>query len=294
MEIAEKKKIKEILALYTFEPTLTDIYVEGKMDKLLIERFLKINEVTKFSVIEIDSIDFSDVYDKTPDLKKNNKNKLIELSRQLEIKNTNNVTKVMCIVDKDFDDFLNKIIKNNYLKYTDYSCLEMYLFNKDCMDIFLKNIIRNFPITANKTLIELGKVLQEKFLIRLAFKINYKGKEKLKITDLKKSISINKKTGEIRFDYKVHLKKILHANKLNSDEKIYLDTIKKYDNKCSHDVRNQIRGHDFTHMLFLYVKKIKGSLKLGEELLDGILFQCLDINSLHSYKLFTDIYKLYK
>jgi len=56
---------------------------------------------------------------------------------------------------------------------------------------------------------ELSKVLTEKFLMQLAIKINRKIKDETTITDLKKTVEIDKKAGTIQFDSKMHLHKIL-------------------------------------------------------------------------------------
>ena len=75
MEVAEKRKISELITLYYLEPKLRDIYIEGITDKLVIERFLKKNKISDVKIIEIDSINFTELYDEFPEIKRNNKKK---------------------------------------------------------------------------------------------------------------------------------------------------------------------------------------------------------------------------
>lgn len=138
MEFVEKRKLSEVLVLYTLEPDLKDLYVEGVTDKLCYEPVI---DCQNLNIVEVDSIDFSELYDSNPQLKRNNRKKLIELSNQLNSAFGINLTNVCCIVDSDFDFFSKDVVWNCYLKYTDYTSLEMYFFNEKTMnELSLKNI----------------------------------------------------------------------------------------------------------------------------------------------------------
>ncbi len=249
-EIAEKRKVSELLALYSLEPGMRDIYVEGINDYLIIERFLLKYDIKDFRIIEVDSINFEELYDNYPEIKRNNKKKLTKLSILLEHKFKMKLKKVCCIVDKDHDEFLDELISNNYLFYTDFTSFEMYMFNSDCLRIFYKNTLRNFPIPPGRTIKELQKVLKEQFLIGLAIIRKDQIKNSETITDIKKSVIIDKNTGTVRFEMKIHLQKILHNNHLDSQLNDYVTCIEKDRNKCGNDSRNHIRGHDFIHLFF--------------------------------------------
>src|SRR5687767_8116005 len=100
-----KKKPNEIIALYTLESEISDLYVEGNIDKAIIETFLTNKKVNR-KVIPIDVIDFSQLpikYFNGLDIS-SNKSKVIVLSKLLDDNLPH--SKVNCIVDKDFDDFI--------------------------------------------------------------------------------------------------------------------------------------------------------------------------------------------
>lgn len=293
MEHIEKRTLEELIAMYSLHPEMRDIYVEGITDKLILERFLKKNKAADFQIIEVDSIDFSNSYHSNPELKRNNKRKIVFLSEEFEKQFASKINGLVCIADKDFDEIRGEITTNNYLLYTDYSGLELYFFNPQIIKIFYKSILHGFPITPRKTISELGKVLSDKFLIRLAIAIRGEIKDESKITDIKKSVSIDKATGTISFDTFSHLRKILNNAGLNKEFNIYTDLITLNKTKCTNDIRNYIRGHDFVRLFFLYVDKIKNDIKLSEEALERSLFQCMDYSELAKEPLFKIVLKKY-
>jgi hypothetical protein len=289
MEFIEKRKLSELLALYSLHPERIDIYVEGITDKLIYEQFLENNKIDDFKVLEIDSIDFSELYVEYPNLKRNMKNKLVKLSETLETKFKNELKHISCIVDKDFDYFLDRIISNSYLLYTDYCSIEMYLLNARCLSIFFKNILHGFPITVNKVIKEVSIPLEEKFFIRLALSQKQELKDEALITDIKKTILIDKSNGTIRFDANAHLLKILQNMRLGKKSSEYIKCIEEFKKKKTNDIRNQARGHDFVRILFLYIDKIKNNISLSEKALERSLFQCFDYDDLYTNKLFVHL-----
>lgn len=295
LDSTTKRTVKETVTMYQYEPTLKDIYVEGITDKLVMERFLHKNNVKKTKVKDISDINFDELPDEQKHIKENNKNKLIELARLLKEEYEDTLQYITCIIDKDFDEILQNIVINkNYLTYTDFNSLELYLFNEHTFEIFYKNILRTFPATPKKTVRELQKAVVNIFLIRLSININYDNKEKkFELTNLKKAVKINKKNNTIQFAHNEYLIKILNNNNLRGELQKYQSTINKYEKKCVKDIKNYIRGHDFITIFFFYVNKIKNNIGLTEETLERSLFQCIDFSELRKNNLFTYILEKY-
>jgi len=284
----EKRCINEILCLYELEPDLRDVYVEGVTDYLVIERFVSKYKIDNVRIIEVDDIDFNGIYSEYPDIKCNNKKKLLALGDKLSKLYDDTLNGISIIVDKDFDEIRDSIANCKYILYTDYNSLELYLFEPNIIDIFYKNILRRFPFDARQTLDLLGPVLVDKFLIRLALEI--KGPyDSDKITDLCKSVEINKKTGAIIFDLKKHLHKILNNLRITKECGEFNNIIEESRKKLSKDIRNNIRGHDFIHLLFTYIDRIKNNIGLTEDVCERSLFQCIDFSNLRGSELFSKI-----
>lgn len=292
MEYVEKRKLSEILVLYSLEPDLKDIYVEGITDKLC---YSSVIECLGLSIIEIDSIDFSELYETSPYLKRNNRRKIIELSNQLSSSFGYSLINVSCIVDADFDFFAKDVVWNCYLKYTDYTSLEMYFFNENTLNELSSKILHDFPIPSRIVLQELSNVLVNLFFIRLSL-INCLCVDEfseVKITDIKNSISFNKKSGAINFEPENHIQKILNSNRLMHRRDEIIECYKTLKSNPLEDNRYQIRGHDFIYLLFLLIDKIKNNIKLSEAALERILPLCVCKETLKRERLILELNKKY-
>lgn len=289
----DKRRVNEVIALYELEPNLNDIYVEGITDKLVVERFLQKYRISDVNVIMVEDIEFSAMYDEHPDIICNNKRKLVVFCKLLGMAFQNALEGIAVIVDRDFDEIKGALQNNHYIHYTDYNSLELYLFDENVLNIFYRNILKNFPYNGKYTLDIIGPILIEKFLIRLVLEINGPF-PKEKITDLYKSISVDKNTGVIKFDPEHHLDKILNNIKKTKDKADFIGQIEEFRKKLSAEKRRNIRGHDFIHLLFGFINKIKNNIHLNEETLERSIFQCIDYSELRKEILFSTLEKKYK
>ena len=284
----EKRSLTELLTLYSLEPELSDIYVEGPSDKCLINRYLKKHDKV-INIVEINDIDFSELYEIKPELKSNCKNKVVELSNQLEDNFADSLKKVICITDRDFDNFLNKIVVNSYLHYTDLSSIEMYFFNENSLNIFFKDILHDFPFSSGDIIEQLQPILNHIFNIKLALLNVFGDAFEVNDFDFKKLTIISKESGKIDFNpsdyiYRYLNTKHLMAHKNAVDEEFALLTKTHPDS-----IGLKIRGHDFMYLFFLYVDKIKNHIKLSLETLERVAFVCIDLDFIEENNLFKTI-----
>jgi hypothetical protein len=278
-----KRKISEIITLYTLHPELKDIYVEGVTDNIIVESFLKTKGITNVKIYNIDDFDFSELYQQNQKLKDNCKLKLIALSEQINSVHNNSIKFVCCIADRDFDD-LSGVTYNSYVILTDFTDMEMYLFNEECINLFYKNILHTFPFDAKTTIRESSGPLSELFLIRYAIKLLCD--KPCEFIDIKNTCEIERKTGKINFNHVEYLNRMLGKLSQFQHREKYLDHIGATKSKLPKEIRLRIRGHDFTHLFFLYVHKIKNDIRINEETLERAFFMCLDRNTLSKYRLF--------
>lgn len=115
----------------------------------------------------------------------------------------------------------------------------------------------------------------------------------INIIDIKNSTSFNRRNGTISFNSENHIHKILNSNSLLSRKNEILGYFMELKSKSFDDNRLQIRGHDFTHLLFLLIDKIKNKIKLSEETLKRILSVCVCNESLKKERLIIDLNKKY-
>jgi hypothetical protein len=257
-QIDIRRRLEEILARYELEPSLKDLYVEGSNDCSLVRWFLQKKGKRDIHVYQIDTVELpSNLFQKSKLNEGSNHNKIILLSEILSGRFSSRKLKVRCIADADYDRYL-KICRQNYLlDYTDYTCMEMYLFNNVCIGKFLNFVLSNFPISAQKLVLQLSTILQRIFLMRLA---NEKLIWNMSCVDLKGYTSWNGK--RIKFDEKQFLRSYLMKNRKISKIDDFQATVKEFEGQLQSDVRHNISGHDFTYLFFLTLKR-EGSHRFG-------------------------------
>lgn len=109
----EKKYIDELLALYELEK-VKDVYVEGDIDKNVVEWFLHCNGRHDITVYSIDTVNISNEELDSYDLPyPSNRSKVILLSKKLAQEKKIQST-VLCIADRDYEDFIPSSKPNQY------------------------------------------------------------------------------------------------------------------------------------------------------------------------------------
>jgi hypothetical protein len=282
-----KRRLDELKALYQLEPSLRDLYLEGLNDLSIIRWFLTKKGKKEINVYPIEIIEVPDhAFDKANLSKHSNRNKVIVLSEELSEHFDKEKIKVRCIVDADFDRYLNRCRKNYILQYTDYSSVEMYLFNVETLEKFLGLGLKNFSVSSSKLLNDLKRILQRMFVIRLA---NESLSWEMTWIDIKSYISWNGKS--VKFDESQFLKSYLMRNSRLKDIGRFKTAMYDFSERLDQDPRNNIQGHDFTYLFFLVVKRYarhRGRFA-NVETFEGTLCCCLELNSLQTERLFVKL-----
>ena len=285
--MGDRKTVDELLALYSLEPTLKDIYVEGRSDKTLIEWFLSVNEIKGVSVYLIDFINIADqVLDRHGLDKGSNRSRVIALSAELSV-SLPCPCKVICIADRDYEDYLSSEISNNILEFTDYNSIELYFFNISMLNKFFHLVLGGFPFSA-KDIMEKGTpILEELYIIRLA---NIALKWQMKWINFAKYVHFS---NDISFDCDSFLKAYLLKNKKWSKRSIFRKKIEELRLGLKSDPRFRVRGHDLIEFLHLAVKKLRKCRKFGDSwTLQGAFTGCLELEKLSSEVLFQKLLSL--
>lgn len=279
-----KRKLDEIIAIYSLEDELVDIYVEGPTDKFIIENYCEYKKIGN-TVIEIDTIDLSSIQEEFDDLNlKSNKDKLIALSRILAKNETK--SNVSCVVDRDFDGIIKELENNNHLIYTDYSCIESYLVCKKHIEKITTIGIRNFPYQSEFIINEISKVLCGLFILRM---INHEFKLNHNFPRIDNNMHINRATGLCSFDFDNYLEIYITTNRLIGLKKEILEFVQKVTNILDPDIRFNMNGHDFIEVLFNYINKVKNTPNFRFENFERALLLAVQPNYLDEYNLFKEL-----
>lgn len=278
----ERIKIEELKTKYEFEPTLRDIFVEGDSDVCLINLFLSGTQDIETKVFPIECVEIPKEYLIENKLENNNRGRVIALSQLLKESEHCNENNILTIVDRDLDTIRKKDFESSILKYTDFTCMEMYAFNKEALDKFVKLTYSSFPINSLEVLNNVGDILQEVFLGRVAnahLGWNMSSYDFLNLCEIKadKTILFNKEE---------YINRYLNKNRKIVNREEFINSIEKYRKLIDTDIRYQIHGHDFINIFIWYIEKIKNK-KCGydETSIWKTLFLC-SIDILSEYKLF--------
>lgn len=285
--MGQRRKLDELITLYELEPELKEVFTEGNTDKVIIEKYFRINkiEASHVKVTEIQDIDFSEVNEDT--IQGSNKNKLIYLAKQFETEISENLLGVTLVIDYDFDHLTSKLNDSKYITYYDYNSLELYCWDCKVLDDYYSMILRKFKYDGEQTLINIKEPLIDLFLIRACFEIRSTTPEG-GLVDFKKSIKFNK-DGTLNFDYNNYLIKNLNKSKEMKNKGEYHKLIHTLRSNLHSDHRMNIRGHDFIDMLYHYIDNFKSSNTTTADELGKTIFQSLDFQNLRTTPFFNSL-----
>lgn len=287
-----RRTIDEVILLYQLEPYTKDLYVEGISDKLVIDRLLKKNDIDDVNVNHVHELNFEAFFEQYPQMKSNNRAKLLVLNEIIEKNVGSELEWVSIVVDKDFDEVDGDLKKGTYILYTDYCSIELYLFNSNVLDIFFKNVLHSFPISGGATIDILTPPLVDKFFVRMVVH-KLGGITKSQFTSFHRSIIVSKNPPAVQFSPQEHIQKILNGAKRMAELKPCVQYFDEFKNSVKVGAKNSIRGHDFIDLFYLFVNKIKNDIGLTVETLEKLLFQSIDFSELKKEHLFSSLLAKY-
>ena len=239
MTPGDRRTIEELTALYELEANRTDIYVEGSTDAYFFQWFLGHTSNGNVVVYDISTVEIPVDMIRQYNLDDNNRDRVIVLAFMLGTRLGEESLQVTCIADRDFDLVLNQQRNCGLLLFTDYTCIEMYLFDEKCMDKFLNIYIRGFTYSPAYVLEQFSSTLQELFLIRLANKLLGLG-----LTWMTSERCCRLRDGEIIFDTGDFITRYLNKNNMLSKKEQFADAVESFRPKLSDNPRYQMNGHD--------------------------------------------------
>jgi hypothetical protein len=285
MTPGDRRTIEEVAELYELEPRRQDIYVEGPTDAYFLRWFLGQANNSNARVYEISTVEVPVDMIKKYNLNDNNRDRVIVLAFMLASRLGEESVQATCIADRDFDLVLHQQHICGLLLFTDYTCIEMYLFDEKCMDKFLNICIRRSIHSPACILGQFSLTLQELFLIRLANKILGLGLEWMTFERC-----CRLRDGEVVFDAKDFINRYLNKNGKQSKQKEFLAAVDSCRSKLSGNPRYQMNGHDYIDLLSWYLAKHRVDKKLcASEIIERNLFACVEYEQLSNESLFKQL-----
>lgn len=285
MTPGNRHTIEELAVLYELHPKRRDIYVEGPTDAYLLRWFFGQTNNESVVIYEISTVEIPVDVIKQYNLDDNNRDRVIVFAFVLASRLGEESLQTTCIADRDFDLVLNRQHNCGLLLFTDYTCIEMYLFNEKCMDKFLNIYIRGFTYSPAYILEQLSSTLQELFLIRLANKLCGLG-----LTWMTFERCCRLRDGEIICDTEDFITRYLNKNNMATKKEEFTNAAESFRQRLSDNPRYQMNGHDYIDLLAWYLAKHGVDNKLCDsKVIERSLFGCAEYNQLCDELLFKQL-----
>lgn len=283
----ERRSIEELATLYELEPELHDVFVEGKNDKVLYEWYLNRRNAINSSVFEIDCINIPPDIVQRHNLDSGNRGRVITLAYELDERLPDEAkTRITAIADSDNDYLLNITHQCQTLLLTDYSSLEMYLYNERVIGKFLSIVIMGAKDSAQSLIDKFTPILQKLFVIRLANKSLCWNMKWLSFERTCKILN-----GEIQFSENEFIRRYLLKNSRIKEYSFFLTELSKFSKNLKSEIRYQINGHDFFSLLRWYLLnsvRLKDPIK-SEKGCERSIFACVELNDLDNEQMFKSL-----
>ena len=283
-----RKKLNELIALYSFESDLKDIYVEGVNDKKLIEWVLSAHNIKDIRVYLIDGVEVNDDILKRHGLNKgSNRSKVLALSAELAQSSLPVTCKIVCISDRDQEDYIPSGLNNCLLEFTDYNSTERYLLRSSVIRKFISLVLGGFLLSEHRLVTQAIPILEDLYVLRLAGQVLNWNMEWIKF---KKYVQIAE---EFSFDREGFQKAYLLKNGKWYRRAVFEAKVEELRSMLKDDLRLRLRGHDLMELLYYAVKKLKSSRKFGDvHTFRGAFMGCLELSELSGERLFQRILAL--
>jgi hypothetical protein len=246
-----QKRLGELIARYRFEPTIRDVFVEGRADANLVTKFLQSQNLKDVAVYEISSVEISAERLIEAGHSDGARQRVIFLALYCKDNLPLKSCAVTCVADRDYDLLLGKSYDCPFLLFWDHCCLEMYAFDSRFLDPVLRSAAPSLQKSGDTVLSELEPVLLRLFAIRTTNIWLGLGLEWL--PSFPDSCTLTSKS--VEFDESDFIDRYLSKNARLKEKENFLRELKILTSKMSGDRRQFIRGHDFVAALSWYLRK---------------------------------------
>lgn len=270
-----RRTVDYLVALYELEPSIKDVFVEGQVDRTIIEWYLGEVGRDQVSVYEIDVIHV--------EVKRGgNRGRVIELSRILDERLWSAVDGKLCIVDRDCDDFLGGIVVNRFLAYTDPTCIEGYLAKEDLLGKFSLLYFRDRNVLSKDIVFQVIETLKKVYLVRLIKRVLCPSIRWISFTRC-----CEKQGNKIVYDLKDHIERILTSGGRSETIVEFLSQVDQYRERVREFEPICLNGHDFFELVIWYCRITVGNGRILERrVFERSITTCLELRFIERDSLF--------
>jgi hypothetical protein len=278
-----RRKLSELIQLQLLEPSLRNVVVEGPTDQALVSWFLERAGVKNVVVYPIEVFDIDADAVAAVGEANNNRGRVITIAAEAAA-SLPNTAPLACIIDRDLDDVLGAARTYPHLYRTDFVSMELYAFDHDVIDKFLRIHVRRLRYPAAKVIAALTPALIERFAVRVAnaiTRLDVSAIEWLTVTVLN--------GGDIAFDVRVFCNRCLAKSRKQAHAELFEEERRKARQAVPADARHFIDGHDFMELFAWFLRKHRGCGNRDENELKRDLYLAIEYSGLEVTPLFSSL-----
>lgn len=261
-----KFQISDLLARYSLEPTLRDVFVEGRFDKDILAACARKSGASDIIVYEIDCVDVPSELLRSFGLTTGNRQRVISLAGTLAAGVTSGSYR--CVADKDLDHWFGELVSVRGLRWTDHSSIDLYFLEEELVREILVHSARATVNDWSAFYASFLEVLQSLYALRLTAK-------QLNLTPnwLTFDRCLSETEGVIRLDLRDYTTRLLmgigRAARID-DVMALIDDWRGVSQSST--LGNRVRGQDFVDLLAWAIRKYHGTREMAES---GVLRRIL-------------------
>ncbi|WP_410001402.1 DUF4435 domain-containing protein [Roseovarius atlanticus] len=222
-------------------------------------------------------------------LTSSNKNRAIALGLEIEsaLIGHESFATVLVVADRDYDDYLGRILEGKNIKLTDFTSVEMYLYDEQILSKFVRMMTATPDRSLEDLMASLTIIGSDVFAVRTANEMLGWG---MKIADPTRVISIED-DGIARLNLDELVNRTVRLNARYGDFDEFMETVQVCRSEQPDEPRSKIRGHDFIDILHCSLRSDIRPRNAGRsaDLVLSHLLMAADASKLSEYDLFIRI-----
>lgn len=282
--MTEKRTLDEILARYSLEPDLRDLYVEGDSDVRRLRWMLSKLGLYDAKVYPISDIEIEEQRLTDRGLPNGRRSQVIELALFLCESGLEDQGQVTALADLDLGIEPSGVEQCTFLLFTEHCSIETYAWSASSLEKFLDLVAFYRRKTADELMGILEAPLTTFFAVRVARKSLGIDLQHLPIEH---ECSIH--SDLIVFDLESYVRKYINRGPKGNKEDLFnalLGASRTIEYSLLIPVGQRIYGHDFCALLSWYLLKTGGDRDVCNLLsVERTLFACVDLDEFRATEL---------
>lgn len=258
MHDIEKRSIEELKTRYDLEPSINDIFVEGPFDADLLTMHFSRKEQHNSIAYSIDTVNVPTELLTKYGYTLGAKQRVKAFARELS--DLNDGQKFLCLVDRDLDQWLEKIEEVRRLVWTEFTSIELYFFEEKTIKEIICIVGSANIVSWNDFWDSFTDTLTTLYALRLT-----DAELKLMLTWPPFERDLTKKGSKLTFDLDEYIRRILISSGKAKHFAQFRSSFDSWILLLNGDPRAYIRGHDFIELIAWSIAKFGGKREMANK-----------------------------